>query len=110
MVHIKQMNDEYETLLTRWAEPFGAIASYNKTEMAALLSAPDTRKASERRNQMMLIFLYDTATRVSEMLGIKIGDLHLNAKPAYLTVCGKGRKYRNIPLMEKSLKHLNRYL
>lgn len=86
------------------------IQYLNNTEMAALLLAPDTKKSSERRNQMMLIFLYDTATRVSEMLAVKIGDLHLNAEPAYVTVCGKGRKYRNIPLMEKSRKHLDRYL
>lgn len=32
MVHIKQMNHECETLLTRWAEPFGAIASYIKPQ------------------------------------------------------------------------------
>lgn len=86
------------------------IEYFNNTEMSALLSAPNTVKASERRNQMMLIFHYDTATRVSEMLDVKIKDLHLNAKPTYVTVCGKGRKYRNIPLMEKGQKHLERYL
>lgn len=78
--------------------------------MAALLSSPDTEKTSERRNQIMLIFLYDTAARVSEMLDIKIRDIHLNLEPAYVTVCGKGRKYRNIPLMQKSKKHLDSYL
>jgi len=86
------------------------IEYFNNIEMAALLSSPDTEKASERRNQMMLIFLYDTAARVSEMLDIKIRDIHLNVEPAYVTVCGKGRKYRNIPLMEKSKKHLDSYL
>jgi site-specific recombinase XerD len=85
------------------------IEYFNNAEMAALLSAPDTKKASERRNQMMLIFLYDTATRVSEMLDVKIRDFHLSAEPAYVTVCGKGRKYRNIPIMEKSRKHLDSY-
>lgn len=32
MVHIKQMNNECETLLTRWSEPFGVIASYIKPQ------------------------------------------------------------------------------
>jgi len=41
------------------------IEYFNNIEMAALLSSPDTEKASERRNQIMLIFLYDTAARVS---------------------------------------------
>jgi len=30
MVHIKQMNNKCETLLTRWAEPFGTAASFIK--------------------------------------------------------------------------------
>jgi site-specific recombinase XerD len=86
------------------------IEYFNNLEMAALLSSPDTDKSSERRNQMMLIFLYDTAARVSKMLNVKIRDMHLNVEPAYVTVFGKGRKYRNIPLMEKSKKHINSYL
>lgn len=90
--------------------PQKPIEYFSNAEMSALLSAPDTVKATERRNQMMLVFLYDTAARVSEMLDVTIEDLHLNSKPAYITVCGKGRKYRNIPLTEKSLKHLKRYL
>ncbi len=81
------------------------IEYFNNIEMAALLSSPAvTEKASERRNQMMLILLYDTAARVSEILDVKIRDIHLNVKPSYVTVCGKGRKYRNIPLMEKNKK------
>lgn len=31
MVHIKQMNNECETLLTRWAEPFEAAASFTSS-------------------------------------------------------------------------------
>lgn len=86
------------------------IEYFSNTEMSALLSSPDTRKSSERRNQMMLVFLYDTATRVSEMLDVTLENLHLNSNPAYVTVCGKGRRYRNIPLTEKCFNHLQRYL
>jgi integrase/recombinase XerD len=78
--------------------------------MSALMSAPDIAKKSERRNQMILIFLYDTAARVSEMINIRVCDLHFDATIPYATLYGKGRKYRNIPLMEKTLEHLNRYL
>jgi len=37
-------------------------------------------------------------------------DLHLDAKVPYVTLLGKGRKYRNIPLMDKTVLHLKRYL
>lgn len=90
--------------------PRKPIEYFEETEITALMSAPDTRKKSERRNQMILIFLYDTATRVSEMLNVRIRDIHMNTEPSYVTICGKGRKYRNLPLMEKTKEHLKCYL
>ena len=59
---------------------------------------------------MMLIFLYDTATRVAEARQVKVSDLHLDAEVPYVTLLGKGRKYRNIPLMDKTILHLKRFL
>ena len=41
---------------------------------------------------------------------VKVSDLHLDAGVPYVTLLGKGRKYRNIPLMEKTVLHLKRYL
>jgi integrase/recombinase XerD len=59
---------------------------------------------------MMLILLYDTAARVSELLELTIGSLHIDSEIPYITIYGKGRKYRNIPLMDKTQQHLKRYL
>lgn len=87
-----------------------AIEYFEPHEMAALLSAPSGGNKPDRRNQMMLIFLYDTAARVAEARHVKISDLHLDAEVPYVTLLGKGRKYRNIPLMEKTILHLKRYL
>ena len=90
--------------------PQKAIEFFEKSAMIALMNAPDITKKTERRNQMMLIFLYDTAARMSEMLNTKVCDLHLEADISYVTLLGKGKKYRNIPLMDKSKEHLKRYL
>ena len=79
-------------------------------EMTGLLAAPSDRRKTDRRNQMILIFLYDTAARVAEAKHVKVSDLHLETKIPYVTLFGKGRKYRNIPLMEKTVLHLKRYL
>lgn len=59
---------------------------------------------------MMLILYYDTAARISELLEMTVSQLHLDADIAYLTILGKGRKYRNIPLMDKTVRHLRSYL
>jgi len=86
------------------------IEFFEPLQTKALLSAPDTTKKTERRNQMMLILMYDTAARVSELLSIKVQSLHLNSGVPYVTIYGKGRKYRNIPLMSRTQQHLKRYL
>lgn len=78
--------------------------------MTALLAALSGNKKTDHRNQMMLISLYDTAERVAEARQVKVSDLHLDAEVPYVTLLGKGRKYRNIPLMEKTILHLKIFL
>ena len=86
------------------------IEYFEGYQMKALLAAPDEKTRTGRRNQMMLILYYDTAARISELLDMKLSQLHLDADIAYLTILGKGRKYRNIPLMDKTVNHLKSYL
>lgn len=88
----------------------GPIEYFEEYQMKALLAAPDSRTQIGRRNQMMLILYYDTAARIAELLEMNVGQLHLDAETPYLTILGKGRKYRNIPLMDKTVRHLKRYL
>ena len=87
-----------------------AFEYFEPNEMTALLAAPSGNKKTDRRNQMILVFLYDTAARVSEARQVRVSDLHLGGEVPYVTLLGKGRKYRNIPLMEKTILHLRRYL
>lgn len=75
----------------------------------ALLSVSNKNTAKERRNKILLIVLYDTGARVSELTGIKVSDLHLS-KPSFVSLLGKGNKPRNVPLMEKTVEHLRAYL
>lgn len=86
------------------------IEFFERKQMQALLTAPDTAKKTERRNQMMLILLYDTAARVTELLELTGGSLHIDSEIPYVAIYGKGRKYRNIPLMDRTQQHLKRYL
>jgi len=77
----------------------------------ALLKAPETNTQKGKRNRMILIFLYDTAARAQEFVDITLKDLHIsNVKSPFVTLKGKGNKCRNVPLMGKTLEHLNIYL
>lgn len=86
------------------------IEYLEKNQMNALLSAPDTSSRTGRRNQMILVLYYDTAARISELLDATLSQLHLHTGVPYMTILGKGRKYRNIPLMDKTVCHLKRFL
>jgi site-specific recombinase XerD len=77
---------------------------------AAILSAYDTKACKHRRNRMMLILLYDTGARVQELADLNCSSLHIDAENPYVTLVGKGRKSRNVPLMAKTVKHLEVYL
>jgi integrase/recombinase XerD len=79
--------------------------------IGALLNTPKTDTKKGRRNRMMFIMLYDTAARAQELVDITLRDLHIsNVKAPFVTLTGKGNKSRNVPLMEKTVAHLNRYL
>ena len=86
------------------------IEFFEKRQMKAILAANDVRTRTGRRNQMMMVLLYDSGARVSELLELTLGSLHLKAGIPYVTLHGKGDKYRNVPLMQKTCRHLERYL
>jgi len=77
---------------------------------AAILAAYDTATAKHRRNRMMLIMLYDTGARVQELADMNTSSLHLGEKNPFVTLIGKGRKSRNVPLLNKTVQHLQLYL
>ena len=58
----------------------------------------------------MICVLYETGTRVSEFINIRLDDLHLNEQGAYIQVYGKGRKVRQIPISEELVGLIKMYL
>ena len=75
----------------------------------ALLSAFTGTTVKSRRNHMMLIVLYDTATRVSELTGLTCSDICLGP-PAQVRIRGKGNKTRIVPINTRTTDHLRAYL
>lgn len=90
--------------------PKKEIEYFEEGQLKALLEAPSYDTKYNRRNRMILILGYDAGLRVSELIDLKISSLHLNAEVPYVTIFGKGKKYRNVPLMNKTIEHLNAYL
>jgi site-specific recombinase XerD len=77
--------------------------------LAAILSAPPQTKMGLRDRTIMVI-LYDSAVRLGELLGIRLGDMILEGEYPYVFIHGKGNKERTVPLTEKSVLHLKEYI
>lgn len=60
------------------------------------------------RNVAMLSLLYDSAARVQEVCDLKISDI--NITQCTVTIQGKGKKVRCVPLMKSTIKILSHYL
>jgi integrase/recombinase XerD len=76
-------------------------------DVDALLAQPDTSTPLGLRDRALIELLYATGMRVSELVGVRDADLHLDEH--YLTCIGKGNKERLIPIGEQASAWIKRY-
>jgi integrase/recombinase XerD len=76
--------------------------------VARLLATPPRDRPRGLRDAAMLELLYATGMRVSELVGLPVGDANLNA--GFVRVTGKGKKTRLVPLGEAAREAIDRYL
>jgi integrase/recombinase XerD len=69
----------------------------SRQEMQAILEAPDPQTWAGQRDRTLFSLMYNTGARVSEVIGLRIGDLIINGSAA-AHLSGKGRKERSVPL------------
>jgi integrase/recombinase XerD len=77
-------------------------------EVDRLLAAPDASTPRGLRDKALLEMLYASGMRVSELVGVKPGDLNLDE--GYLTCVGKGDKQRIVPIGQDATGWLQRYM
>src|ERR1700738_4581870 len=77
-------------------------------EVERLLEQPDSTTALGLRNRAMLEVLYSTGLRVSELVGLRVGDL--DSKSGCVRCIGKGDKERIVPVGRKALATVEKYL
>ncbi len=73
-----------------------------------LLAAPRPDDRFYRRDQALLETLYATGGRASEVVGLRLEDLHLGS--AFCKCVGKGSKHRIVPLNPPAVTALRTYL
>jgi integrase/recombinase XerD len=76
-------------------------------EVDALIAEPDITTPLGLRDRAMIEVLYATGMRVSEIISVRTGDLHLRER--YVTCIGKGNKERIVPIGEEAGTWIDRY-
>jgi site-specific recombinase XerD len=77
--------------------------------ITAILRQPVNNKKGIR-NKTLMILLFDTATRIDEVLSLVLENIHLTKDNPYIKVLGKGAKERILSLSDGCVKHLELYL
>ena len=77
-------------------------------EVDRLLAQPDVSTPRGLRDKALISVLYATGLRVSELISLKLQNLHL--REGYLTCIGKGDKERIVPIGQEATEWVQKYL
>jgi integrase/recombinase XerD len=80
-----------------------------ENQMQALLDSVELNSRNGVRDKALLLLLYNTGARVSEIVQLKVADLRLDGV-AQVKLLGKGQKYRSCPLWPETVEALQDYL
>jgi site-specific recombinase XerD len=78
-------------------------------EVNAVIAAPDPITWTGRRDHALFATAIQTGLRVSELIGLRIADVHLGVGP-HISCLGKGRKQRVTPLTKSTVAVLRSWL
>ena len=98
----------------KWERLPKALSVDQVKEVLAVSVAPPAGKNGARnagralRDAVMLEVLYASGLRVSELVSLRLRDVNLEA--GFLRVLGKGSKERIVPLNNRAIKRLKRYI
>lgn len=85
------------------------VGYLTRPEMEAVLAAPDRTQWIGRRDHALLLTLYNTGARVSEVAGLTRTQVQFGPR-TFLQLHGKGRKERTVPLWPHTAKVLRAWI
>jgi integrase/recombinase XerD len=84
------------------------VGYLTRAEMDALLAAHDLTNWAGRRDHALLLTLYNTGARVSEMTALQRQQIKFGVK-SFVQFTGKGRKERSVPLWPTTTRTLQEW-
>lgn len=92
--------------MKRFEQPM--LGFLSREEMLAVIGTPGTTWISQR-DHLLLVLLYNTGARVSEIIALMVADVMLKDAPC-VRLHGKGRKQRAMPLWRSTAKEIRAWL
>lgn len=83
-------------------------SSLSEAQIEKLLDAPDENTFIGLRDKTMIETLYSCGLRISELVNLEI--IHVNLRQGVIRVLGKGQKERLVPMGQKLISLIERYL
>lgn len=77
-------------------------------EVDRIISAADPSTCDGQRNRAILETLYSCGLRVSELIELRLSNIY--EEEGYISVFGKGRKQRIVPIAESALREIHNSL
>jgi len=77
-------------------------------EIEAIISAIDLSKPEGERNRAIIETMYSCGLRVSELVNLKLSQLHFDV--GFVRVIGKGDKERLVPIGSVAMKYIDQYI
>jgi integrase/recombinase XerD len=87
----------------------GLVDFLTRPEIDALVAVPDQTTWLGRRDRVLLLLAIQTGLRLSELIGLRHNDIHLE-RGAHVRCEGKGRKQRCTPLTRTTVRALTAWV
>ncbi len=106
---LKRILDNNPTILLSYPKKKKNLPKFlYQSEINELINSIDQNKLYGKRNYALIILMYSTGLRVSELVNIKLKDIDI--KERQILVLGKGNKYRYVLLNDICIAALVDYI
>lgn len=86
------------------------VPHLSEEAIQTILGQPNLTTREGRRDFAFLTLIYESAARASEIANLCFGDIHFEKKGAIVHLKGKGKKFRDVPILPAPTKILKNYL
>ncbi|MEO8371616.1 MAG: tyrosine-type recombinase/integrase [Candidatus Solibacter sp.] len=85
------------------------VGYLTRPEIDAVLAAPDRTQRTGQRDYALLLTMYNSGARVSEVAGLQRRHIQIGSM-SFLEIHGKGRKERKVPVWPRTARTLKTWL